>query len=172
MLLAGAAAGGCAAKSPPQVFGRSVTLVPQGGAPKVRGELLAVDDRHVYVRTRDGVSEVELASVKEALVQRHSMTPRKAFLWGTIGASLSGIGLTAACASVEGNDVGGCARVGGIAAGIWLGMSAIAAASFSSSANLPVAPWDKALRPFARFPAGLPKDVPPQALVAGPPAPR
>jgi hypothetical protein len=172
ILLATAAAGGCAARTS-SVFGRPVTLVPQGNKePKVRGELLAVDDHRAYVRTRDGVREIDLASLREVRVQRHGWTAGRALTWGAVGGLLSGVGLAAACSSVEGNSSGGCAGVGAVAAGIWLGMSTIAAASFSSSASLPVAPWEQELRRFARFPAGLPKDVAPQTLAAGPPAPR
>jgi len=173
LVVAAVAAAGCAAKSPPQVFGRPVTLVPRSETePRVRGELLAADDRVAYVRTKDGVREVELGSLREALVQRHGSTPGKAMIWATIGGLASGIGLTAACSSVDGNGTGGCARIGAVTAAIWLGMGGIAAASFSSSANLPVAPWDKALRPYARFPAGLPKGVSAQSLVEGPPGPK
>ena len=57
--LAALVAGGCAARSP-EAYGRAVTLVPiASGAPKAKGELLAVDQGRIWVRTKDGVRDFD-----------------------------------------------------------------------------------------------------------------
>ncbi len=139
----------------------------------MQGELLAIDDGHVYLRTAAGVREVDLPSLREVRVRQHGWAPSRFLAWGAIAGVVSGTALTAACGSVEGNSGGGCLAVGAVFAGIWLGLSGLAALGSGDSENLRVTTGtDQALRPFARFPAGLPKDVPPQALVAGPPGPK
>ena len=60
-------AGGCGARTS-DVLGRSVTLVPrEGGAPKEKGELLAVDQGRIWVRTRDGVRDFDPAEALRRL---------------------------------------------------------------------------------------------------------
>ena len=170
--LAALLAGGCAARSP-EAYGRAVTLVPiEPGAPKVKGELLAVDQGRIWVRTKDGVQDFDPASVREVRVRRHNLTGGWAVRWGLVGGLLSGVALTASCSSVEGNDVGGCAGVGGVTAGLWALVGFLAAPSLEASSQLSLDPESARLKPYARLPAGLPKGLPPAALEAGPPAPR
>ena len=163
--------GGCAAHSP-EVYGRTVTLVPvASGAPKVKGELLAVDQERIWVRTKDGVRDFAPASVREVRVRRHNLTGGWAVRWGLVGGLLSGVVLTASCSSVEGNDVGGCAAVGGVTAGLWALVGLLAAPSLEASSQLSVDPGSARLKPYARLPAGLPEGVTAGSL-EGPPAPR
>ena len=170
--LAALVAGGCAARSP-EAYGRAVTLVPiASGAPKVKGELLAVDQERIWVRTKDGVRDFAPATVREVRVQRHNLTGGWAVRWGLVGGLLSGVALTASCSSVEGNDVGGCAAVGGVTAGLWALAGLLAAPSLEASSQLSLDPGSARLKPYARLPAGLPKDLPPASLVEGPPAPK
>jgi hypothetical protein len=171
LALAALVAGGCAARSP-EVYGRSVTLIPvESAAPKVKGELLAVDQGRLWVRTKDGVRDFEPASVREVRVRRHNLTGGWAVRWGLVGGLLSGVVLTASCSSVEGNEVGGCAAVGGVTAGLWALAGLLAAPSLEASSQLSLDPESARLKPYARLPAGLPKDLPPAAL-EGPPAPK
>jgi hypothetical protein len=170
--LAALVAGGCAARSP-EVYGRTVTLIPvASAAPKVKGELLAVDQGRIWVRTKDGVRDFEPASVREVRVRRHNLTGGWAVRWGLVGGLLSGVVLTASCSSVEGNDAGGCAAVGGVTAGLWALAGLLAAPSLEASSQLSIDPGSARLKPYARLPAGLPKDLPPASLVEGPPAPK
>lgn len=172
-MLAVLSGAGCAARSP-EVFGRSVTLVPTDErAPKTTGELLAVDVRGLWVRTKDGVRAIDPASLRQVRVRRHGLTGSWARRFGILGGFASGVALTASCASVEGNDVGGCASVGLVSAALWSAVGLLAAPGLESSSRLELPAESLArLRPYARFPAGLPKDVAPQSLVAGPPGPR
>jgi hypothetical protein len=170
--LAALVASGCAARTS-GVLGRSVTLVPrEAGAPKVKGELLAIDQGRVWVRTKDGVRDVDPDTVQEVRVRRHNLTGRWAVRWGLVGGLVSGVAMTAACSSVEGNDPGGCAGVGAIWGGLWALAGLLAAPSLEASSQLSLDPRSDRLRPYARLPAGLPRGVDPQSLVQGPPAPR
>jgi hypothetical protein len=170
--LAALVAGGCAARGP-QVYGRDVTLVPiASGAPKVKGELVAVDQGRLWVRTKDGVRDLDPASVREVRVRRHNLTGGWAVRWGLIGGAISGVALAASCSSVEGTDGGGCAGVGVGAAAVWALVGFLAAPSLEASSQLSLDPESARLKPYARFPAGLPKDLPPASLLQGPPAPK
>lgn len=170
--LAALLAGGCAARSP-EAYGRAVTLVPiESGAPKVKGELLAVDQGRIWVRTKDGVRDFDPASVREVRVRRHNLTGGWAVRWGLVGGLLSGVAMTASCSSVEGNDVGGCAAFGAGTAAAWALVGLLAAPSLDASSQLNLDPGSARLKPYARLPAGLPKGLPPASLEEGPPAPK
>ena len=170
--LAALLAGGCAARSP-EAYGRAVTLVPiESGAPKVKGELLAVDQGRIWVRTKDGVQDFDPASVREVRVRRHNLTGSWAVRWGLVGGLLSGVAMTASCSSVEGNDVGGCAAFGAGTAAVWALVGFLAAPSLEASSQLSLDPESARLKPYARLPAGLPKGVAPASLEEGPPAPK
>jgi hypothetical protein len=164
---------GCAS-GPSGVLGRPVTLVPNDRREKeTKGELLAVDSGKVWVRTSEGVRDVDPASLREVRVRRHGVTGDWARRWGLIGGLGSAVALTAACSSVEGNGTGGCATVGLVSAALWISVGFLAAPGLESSSQVRLSPTaGDRLRPYARFPAGLPKGVPPQSLVEGPPAPR
>jgi hypothetical protein len=165
--------GACAAKSP-DAFGRSVTLVPrEDRQPATKGELLAVGEQSLWVRTVQGVREVDTGSLREVRVKRHTLNGSWARRWGFVGGLASGIALGASCSAVEGNDAGDCARVGAVSAALWVAVGLLAAPGLESSSGLTLRPDERErLRPYARFPAGLPKKVEPQSLAAGPPGPR
>ncbi len=170
--VAALAGGACSARTS-NVLGRPVTLVPrEGGAPKAKGELLAVDQGRIWVRTKDGVRDFDPASLREVRVRRHDLTGGWAVRWGLVGGLTSGVAMAAACSSVEGNDAGGCARTGAIWGSLWVLAGLLAAPSLDASSQLFLDPQSERLRPFARLPAGLPEGVSPQSLVQGPPAPR
>jgi len=172
MALAVLLAGGCAARSP-EAFCRAVTLVPvASAASRVEGELLAVDQGRIWVRTKDGVRDIDPASVREVRVRRHNLTGGWAVRWGLVGGLVSGVALTASCSSVEGNSAGGCAAVGGVTAGLWALVGFLAAPSLDASSQVSVDPVSDRRKPYARLPAGLPKGLPPASLEPGPPAPK
>lgn len=171
LVLGALALPGCAARS--SVLGRTVTLVPDSkGAERVKGELLAVDEGRLYVRTKDGVREVDASGVREVKVRRHDLTAGWAIRWGLVGGIASGAVMTAACSSVEGNDAGGCAATGAVWGGIWMLAGLLAAPSLEGSSQLSFSPESPRLKPYARFPAGLPKGAKPESVVAGPPEPK
>lgn len=160
---------GCAAGTS-KVLGRAVTLVPrEDDAPKAKGELLAVDQGRIWVRTREGVQDFDPASLREVRVRRHELTGAWAVRWGVVGGLLSGAAMSLACASVEGNS--GCARVGAIWGGVWVLAGLLAAPSLDGSSQITIDPASDRLKPYARLPAGLPAGVDPR-LIQGPPAPK
>jgi hypothetical protein len=170
--LAAVAGGACAARSS-NILGRTVTLVPrEKGAPKSKGELLAVDQSRIWLQTKEGVREFDPGSLREVRVQRHSLTGRWAVRWGLVGGLASGIAMTAACSSVDGNDAGGCARVGAIWGGAWVLAGLLAAPSLEGSSLVTVDPRSDRLKPYARLPAGLPEGAERHRLTLGPPEPR
>lgn len=163
VLAAACAVQGCASSSP-DVFGRRVQLVPkEPGADRLSGELLAVQDGRVFVRTKDGVRDFATASLREVRVERHGVGgfTRK---FGLVGGAVSMAALTASCSSVEGNGAGGCAAAGALVGGLLALTGVLASVSLDASARTPVAPSDDALRAYSRFPAGMPRGVPPEWL--------
>jgi hypothetical protein len=170
--LAALVAGGCGARTS-NVLGRSVTVVPKNeGGDKVKGELLSVDEGRIWVRTKEGVRDFEVASLREVRVRRHNITGGSALQWGFVGGLLSGGAMAVACSSVEGNEGGGCAGMGAVWGGVWMLAGLLAAPGLESSSQIVVDPQSDRLKPYARLPAGLPKGVDPQSLVQGPPAPK
>jgi hypothetical protein len=164
-------AGGCAAHGP-EGLGRHVTLVPkEKGTPTVKGELLAVDHGKILVRTKEGISEVDPASLLEVRVRRHNLTGGWAKRWGLLGGLGSGVVLAASCAGVEGNSGGGCAAFGAGVAALWAAIGLLVAPDLEASSQVSVDPESKRLLPYARLPAGLPKGVTARSLEGGPPPP-
>jgi hypothetical protein len=158
------AVSGCASAKPGlPLGGRTVELRgTEPKSPKVSGELLAVGPEQVLVLTSAGVRGVPASQVKEARVLRHGLTGRKAWLWVAIGALGTGLALTAACASVEDTNCGG---VLGVTIGAWGLIGGPAAASLAKSSQLRVkGPDFTPLRPYARFPQGLPEGLDPASL--------
>ena len=172
VVMLAAVAGGCAAGTS-KVLGRPVTLVPnEDGAPKAKGELLAVDRARIWVRTKDGVRDFDPAALREVRVRRHNFTGGWAVRWGLVGGLASGTAMAVACSSVEGNDGSGCAKTGAIWGGLWVLAGLLAAPSLVASSQLFLDPQSDRLKLYARLPAGLPEQVDAQSLIQGPPAPK
>ncbi len=151
------------------VVGRSVSIQTDGEGPKVKGELLAVGSDRLWVRTKEGVRDVPLPTVRRIDVKRHGFGARKALTWAVVGAVVTGGALAGACASVEGDANCG---IGLVAAGIWLVTGALVAPSAERSSYFQVArPVPEELRPYARLPQGLPEGLNPASLGV-PPNPR
>jgi hypothetical protein len=164
VLAAACAVPGCATGGGPDVFGRHVELVPkEPKAERAAGELLAVQDGRVFVRTDEGVRDFPASSLREVRVRRHTVG-RSTRTIALVGGVVSMIALTASCSSVEGNDAGGCAAVGGVVGGLLALTGLLSGMALDSSANAHVSAQDDTLRGYARFPAGLPKGVPPEWL--------
>ncbi|MBL8138930.1 MAG: hypothetical protein JNL48_20070 [Acidobacteria bacterium] len=141
----------------PSVLGRDVKVVPRADGPRVRGELLVVDADRIVVLARDGVHEVAIPQIREVRVRRHGFDGKKAWTWTLVGALVSGIGLAVACSSVEGTDgCGGDAAAGAVP---WLLFGGLSALSTERTAFRAFDPGQKdLLRPFARYPQGLPPE--------------
>jgi hypothetical protein len=172
LLLLAAVPWGCTTvRLQPSVLGRSVRVEPPTGtqAKPLEGELLAVTDERIWIRSATGVTELPVSEGVQVRVQRHSFTRRKTWIVSIVGAVVSGVGMSAACSSVEGTN--GCGTVGLAFAGGWLLTGALAAPSLDASSQIKIdSRRTPDLRPFARFPQGPPPGV--DLLALGPPEPR
>ena len=142
-------------------YGRRVEVVPVSGAANssVSGELIAVSADSVWVLAHLGLVTMPLTQVDAVRVARHGFTAGKALLWSAVAGTISGVALTAACgAAGEGSD---CAGVFPSVLVSWGIVGGIAAATVSGSAHqrLGRTEWEQ-LRPYARFPQGIPEQFP------------
>jgi len=154
---------GCASMPKVPVVGRTVTIVSEGDGREVKGELLTVGPDRLWVRERNGVTEVPLPAVREVRVKRHGFDANKALTWALLGGLSTGGVLAGACSSVEGAN--NCGVVGLVVAGAWLLVGLAAAPSMEGSSHLDLRrPTGEDLRPFSRLPQGLPEGLAPEAL--------
>lgn len=163
---------GCATARPaPSVLGREVKVLARADGPKIQGELLVVDADRVVVLAKDGIHDVATAQIRQIRVRRHSFDGGKAWPWTLVGALVSGVGLAAACSTVD--DAGDCGAAGIAGAVPWLLFGGLAALSAERTAFLPFdAGQPDQLRPFARYPQGLPPEFDWRGFVKPPPAKR
>ena len=149
---------GCATTPTVPVVGRSVTVVPEGEGPEVKGELLAVGPDRLWVQDEDELTEVPLPEIREIRVRRHPYGAGAALRWAALGGLATGGAMAGACSTVEGTD--NCGVVGLVFLGAWLVVGALAAPSMERSSRLDLwRPTPEALRPFARLPQGLPEGL-------------
>jgi len=142
-----------AGQIPPELLrGREVRF--QSGGSRVTGELLGVDQgRLILLRGTGTVDAWPLEEVGEVSVRQHDLSFRKAMLWATIGGVATGLALTAACSSVEDTN---CAPVLPAVVLSWELVGAFFGYFLGRSARLELPPAPDALRPYARFPQGVP----------------
>ena len=154
---------GCVvARQPISPVGRAVRIipVPSDTAEKLAGELMAVsaDTLWVGVAQDSEIVSIPLAQVRRVEVRRHKLGAGKAMTYSVILGLATGGALSAACASVEGADCGGVLPGVFVSWMFWGGLSVI---SLESSAKIGVSAGDwERLRPYARFPQGLPDSLP------------
>ncbi len=161
---------GCATARP-SVFGRDVKLVPRGDGPRVQGELLVAEPERVVILAKDGIHDVATPQVRQIRVRRHGFDGKKAWIWTLVGAAVSGVGLGAACSTVE--DSGDCGVAGVAGAVPWLLFGGLSALATERSAFRSFDPGQtERLRPFARYPQGLPSEFDLQSIVKPPLAKR
>lgn len=160
---------GCATVPKVSVTGRLVEVRPTSAkqSPPAKGELIAVGPEQLWILEDKGIHEVPLSSIGEVDVRRHKLGGKQAALWAVVGALVTGGALTAACSSVEGN--GGCGKVFLAVGATWGLFGGVSAASLERSSRLPIPSPDwEALRPYARFPQGLPPGLDPAILRPSP----
>jgi hypothetical protein len=132
------------------VWGRSIVFTPLSGIP-VSGELLAVDADSIWLLGAGGASGYALAGSSSVRVRQHDMGSR-VWKWVGIGALVTGVGMTVSCTRVADE----CGSVGLAMALSWATVGGLAALGFSASQYEELEPEDDTLRPYARFPQGLP----------------
>ena len=155
----------CATAQVP-LFGRSVEVKAPGAQvdSTVKGELLAVGTEQLWVLEPTRVREVPLREVVQVRVRLHGLDGQKAWTWTLAGAVLSGAALAVACSHVEGDSNCGLALA---LAGIpWAAIGWPSASGLEKSSRVLVrAPNFEDLRPYARYPQGLPEGLDPATLV-------
>lgn len=160
---------GCATARPhASALGRAVEVRPvEGrGTEAAKGELLAVGPQQLWVMEREGPRQVDTASIEQVRVKRHNWDGRRAWTWTIVGALVTSAALTAACGSVEGS---GCGRVPLAVGSTWLALGGLSAVQLERSSTIRMnGPGFESLRPYARFPQGLPEGLDPKTL---PPVP-
>jgi hypothetical protein len=154
----------CATARPPSVLGRFVKVLPRAGGQNVQGELLVAEPDCVVILGKDGIHDVAAPQIRQIRVRRHGFDGKKAWIWTLVGAAVSGVGLGAACSSVE--DSGDCGVAGVAGAVPWLLFGGLSALATERSAFRSFDPdQTDRLRPFARYPQGLPSEVNLQSIV-------
>ena len=156
---------GCATVKVP-LFGRPVEVkAPSGqGDSTVKGELLAVGAEQLWILEPTRVREVPFREIEQVRVRLHGLDGKKAWTWTVAGAVLSGAALATACSQVEGD--GNCGGVLAVSLIPWAALGGLSASGLEKSSRILVrAPYLEALRPYARYPQGLPEGLDPATLV-------
>jgi hypothetical protein len=152
---------GCAARKP-ELLGRTLSVARSDGGKRVEGELIAVQDGALLLRRADGLQQVPLAAVLDVKIKRHAWGGSRGLKWSLLAGVVTGAGLAASCSSVS----SGCGSVGAAVLATWLVVGGLSSLSMEASSQLRVAsPSEEALRPYARFPQGLPAGLHDAALV-------
>lgn len=119
------------------------------------GELLAASPDSVWLLGDRGLASIPFGEIEQVRIQRSSFGAGKVWGWSLLAGLGSGVALTLACSSVEG------ASCGGILPGVlatWAIVGGLSSASVESSRHLRLdRPVAEQLRPYARFPQGLPQ---------------
>ena len=124
---------------------------------KLKGELLAVGSERLWLLAPDGVRDIRLQEIEQVRVRLHGLDGKKAGLWTVVGALVTGAALTVACSMVEDTH---CAPALGVTALAWGLIGGPSALGLEKSSRVLVrGPDFEALRPYARFPQGLPDDL-------------
>lgn len=140
---------------PPELALGRATELSRRHSDVVRGELLAARADSVWLLAEGRVISVRMDEVTGARVVRHDFGAGKVAIWTLIGALATGGGLAIACNQVS----DGCGGVFGGVALSWGIVGGLAAISLESSRRVSVDPTEEALRPYARFPQGLPEQM-------------
>lgn len=137
------------------VYGRLAIVTPSGENPRpvMKGELIAVSPDSLWILADSGLASLPLAAADHVQIQRHNFGVGKGLVWTLIGGVATGGALTAACSSIEGN----CGGIFIAVAAMWGIVGGLSSASLEASSKTTFAgpPWE-GLRPYARFPQGLP----------------
>lgn len=135
------------------------------GRRPLAGELVAVDSDSLWVFQARELLSVPVDAVSRASIRRSVPGGGTALIWSLLGGLITGGALTAACTSVA-SDCGSVFTGTMLAWGI---MAAVAVPSMEGSRYKRIRdPSPHDLRPYARFPQGLPPDSQQRLLVREP----
>ncbi|MEX2154003.1 MAG: hypothetical protein WD825_11740 [Gemmatimonadaceae bacterium] len=151
-------------------YGRATTVHPKTG-PRVAGELLAANGDTVWLLSAGAVRSFGAAELRSVDVARHRFGAKKTFVWMSVAGLGTGVALLISCSSYASTE-DGSADCGGVLPGTFLFFvvtGAVFALFNEYSSKHHLKPDDTpSLRPFARFPQGLPDSL---AALAAPRAP-
>jgi hypothetical protein len=130
------------------------------GATELPGELIAVGPDSVWLLVDTGLVAVPRLEIDGVKLQRKALGAGGIAIWGALGATVTGLALTAACSTLQGGSCGPVLPGTFIA---WLLPTGIAAAA-AGSRDETLHELDR-LTAFARFPQGLPPGLDRSSLV-------
>lgn len=168
VVIAAVALQGCVvARQAVSPLGRTVRVtLPQADQTELAGELMAVSAESLWMFRDSEIVSVPLVEVRLVQVWRAERLGGKAMGYSAIVGLVTGGALTAACSQVEGASCGGVLPVVFASWMLWGGLSA---SSVESSAKFRVGAGDwERLRPYARFPQGLPDNLPRRGFMPTP----
>lgn len=124
----------------------------------LKGELLAVDSSHVWLLVNSRPTTIPRANVQGVRARVHRYDGKRGLVMGLIGGVVTGLGMAAACGSVE--DQTGC---GNFVAGweaAWLLVTVVSALFMDANSwtTLPVQQWS-VVAAYARYPQGVPTSM-------------
>lgn len=131
----------------------------------VRGELAAANRDTIWVFSRDGLVAWNTAELRRVHVRRHPFGFERTLKWMGWAGLGTGIALMVSCMSFEastdgGGESSGCLLVPPVTVGFFAGAGLLFGAINEVSARHSLAPTDTdRLRPFARYPQGIPDSV-------------
>jgi hypothetical protein len=147
---------GLAAQDPAhRVFGAQIHVL-QGAEPDLRGELLASDMERLWMLDREhGFVEVGFAGVEQIRIQRHGVTARTVTRWTLVAGGLTSAAMLGACLSVDDSN-GECLAFTAVWALAWAAVGGLSGLVMRPSRR--IGPGEvQELRPYARFPQGIPE---------------
>jgi hypothetical protein len=142
--------------------GRRTTVVPIS-APTATGELIAVTQDSIWLMRDSTLLVFASPQVRRVQVQRHQYDAKRTMVWMAIAGGTTALALTAACGSYESSPEGGggsCAPVfPGVLATFAIAGGLFALVNQSSSRHSFTSDQVDAMRPYARFPQGVPDSL-------------
>jgi hypothetical protein len=122
---------------------------------ELEGELLSVSGDSLWILSSGTLHGHPLGEVRELKVRMHNWGSGRALKWTLLGGLGSAVALTAACNSVEGTS--GCGGVLVSWSLVWGLIGGLAGTGLASSSQKKINPSFEALRPYVRYPQGLPE---------------
>jgi hypothetical protein len=138
----------------PPILGYHVVLKANDGD-DAKGELIAVSPDSLWLLRKDALAIFPLADMKQVKIRESSFGGGDAAIWSLVVGTISGLGLMAACSSVQDTDCGLILPVV-LLSWTFIGGIAVLAVEPQRYAEFP-APSAEQLRPYSRFPQGLPE---------------
>ena len=141
-----------------EVHGAEIRVLQQSGG-QLRGELLAVEGDRLWLLGADQQIQLRiLPEIRRVEMDRHGFGSRRIITWTAVAGGVTGAAMFGACSSV--NDAGDCGGFSLVWIAAWAGVGALS--GLLAQPTRRVAPHAlEELRPWARFPHGLPADFAP-----------